>query len=233
MTAIPAPLPEEEVAELHNGDRMSQPEFHRIYTRMPEGFKAELIGGIVYVASPLKLRHGNRHLLLGTASALYQGSTPGVEAADNATVILGHGGEPQPDLLMRVLPQYGGQSRTTVDDYVEGAPELVAEVSHTSSSIDLGKKKDDFARYGVREYLVLSLRERLVRHFDLQAGHEIAADADHVVRSRSFPGLWVDVPALLDKDVAGVVSTLQRGLATPEHAEFVERLRGAALARGT
>lgn len=228
MTAIPKPVPGFEVPELHNGDRMTQPEFHRIYTQMPDGFKAELIGGIVYVASPLKLRHGNRHLLLGTAFTLYQGQTPGVEVADNTTVILGDEGEPQPDLLMRILAEHGGQSGTTDDDYVDGAPELVAEVSPTSLSIDLHKKKSDYSRYGVQEYLVLSLRDGQLQHFDLRGGHEIPADADHIVRARAFPGLWLDVPALVNKDVNQVVATVQRGLATAEHAAFVEQLRRAA-----
>ena len=44
--------------QLHSGDRLSREEFHRIYEQMPEDFKAELIGGIVYVASPMRLPHG-------------------------------------------------------------------------------------------------------------------------------------------------------------------------------
>lgn len=228
MTAMPKSGFDGQIPELHNGDRMTQLEFHRVYRQMPERFKAELIGGIVYVASPLKLRHGNRHLLLGTAFTLYEGATPGVEAADNTTVILGSEGEPQPDLLLRVRPEHGGQSRTTHDDYVDGAPELVAEIAHTSLSIDLHQKKRDYHRYGVREYLVLSLREGQLRHFDLQGGQEFPADADGIVRPRTFPGLWLDVTAVLGKDVNQVVVTLQRGLAAPEHAAFVEQLRRAA-----
>ena len=114
----PALQPEE---QLHNGDRMSRAEFHRLYEKTPEGFKAELVGGIVYVASPLRIRHGTNHLFLGGTFFLYQGATPGVEAGDNTTILLGDEGEPQPDLYLRILPEYGGQSRTSPDDYVEGA----------------------------------------------------------------------------------------------------------------
>jgi Uma2 family endonuclease len=228
MTAMPKPLPEVQVPELHNGDQMTQPEFHRIYSQMPKGFKAELIGGIVYLASPRKLRHGNRHTLLSAAFALYEGATPGVEVADNTTVILGDEGEPQPDLFMRILPEHGGQSGTTADDYVDGAPELVAEVSHTTLAIDLHKKKDDYARYGVQEYLVLSVREGRLFHFDLRAGHEVGVNPDNMVRVRTFPGFWIDVPALVNRDINRLMATLQQGLTTPEHAAFVERLRTAA-----
>jgi hypothetical protein len=85
---------------------------------MPEDFQAELIGGIVYLASPLRRRHGVHHLPLGSVFFAYQAETPGVEAADNATILLGEDAEPRPDLHPRILPERGGQSRTTDDDYV-------------------------------------------------------------------------------------------------------------------
>src|SRR5437870_4275574 len=136
----PAFLPMEKL-ELHTGDRMTREEFHRIYQQMPEGFKAELIGGIVYVASLLKRRHGTNHLPLGTLLFTYQGHTPGVECGDNTTILLGEEGEPQPDLYLRILPEFAGQSRTTPDDFVLGAPELLAEIAHSRRAIDLHGKK--------------------------------------------------------------------------------------------
>src|SRR5437660_9969887 len=107
MSAVtrPAAQPSEEL-ELENGARMSQPEFHRIYSQMPDHFKAELIGGIVYVASPLKIRHGKHHLPFGSLLFAYESATPGVECSDNTTIILGDKGEPQPDLFLRILPEY-------------------------------------------------------------------------------------------------------------------------------
>jgi Uma2 family endonuclease len=114
--------------ELYNGDRMNREEFHRLYEQTPEGFKAELIGGIVYVASPLFPAHGKPHLLLGLVVGTYEGHTPGVDASDNTTVLLGDEGEPQPDLYLRILPEYGGQSSTGDNECVVGAPELVIEV---------------------------------------------------------------------------------------------------------
>ena len=130
--------------ELHRGDRMTREEFHRIYEAMPEGFRAELIGGIVYVASPRKRRHGTNHLPLGTLFFAYEAHTPGVESGDDTTILLGEEGEPQPDLYLRILPEFGGQSLTTDNDYVEGAPELIAEVAQSSRSIDLHAKRDDY-----------------------------------------------------------------------------------------
>jgi Uma2 family endonuclease len=225
-TAAPKAPPE----ELHNGDRMTQPEFHRIYEQMPENFKAELIGGIVYVASPLKRQHDTSHLVWGTVFATYVLNTPGVEAGDNTTILLGEENEPQPDLYMRILPECGGQSRTTKDEYIRGAPELVAEVAVSSRSIDLHGKRDDYRRYGVREYLVLCVREQELRWFDLRADEELVPDADGVIRVHCFPGLWIDMKALLNLD-RRLLTVLEQGLASPEHAAFVQALAGARAAK--
>lgn len=214
----------DEVMELHTGDRMSREEFHRIYEKMPANFKAELIGGIVYVASPLKRRHGRPHMLLGALFAIYEARTPGVEGADNTTVLLGDEGEPQPDVYLRIREEHGGQSHVSADDYVEGAPELFAEVALSSRSIDLHAKKHDYARYGGVEYVVACLRERQLRWFDLRADKELPIDVDGVCRIRTFPGLWIHAEALFAEDYARALATLDHGLATPEHDAFVKKL---------
>jgi hypothetical protein len=43
---------------LENGDCLHQPTFRAWHEAMPEDCRAELVGGIVYTASPLKLSHG-------------------------------------------------------------------------------------------------------------------------------------------------------------------------------
>jgi len=117
---------------LQNGDCLTQKEFHRRYKLCGDEIKAELVGGIVYMASPLRRPHATRHLHLGTVFGLYEAQTPGVEALDNATTILGEYEEPQPDLALRILPEYGGQSRENEEEYIVGAPELLGEISHSS-----------------------------------------------------------------------------------------------------
>jgi Uma2 family endonuclease len=213
--------------ELHTGDRLSREEFHRIYEKMPEAFKAELIGGIVYVASPLKRRHGTPHLLLGTIFGTYKASTPGVEGGDNTTLLLGDEGEPQPDLYLRILEACGGQTRVNADDYIVGVPELLAEIAWSSRAIDLHAKKQDYTRYGGVEYVVACLRERQLRWFDLRADTELPIDADGVCRVRTFPGLWIHGDALFADDYGRALATLEQGLAMPQHAEFVKKLAAA------
>jgi Uma2 family endonuclease len=210
--------------KLHSGDRMSREEFHRLYEQTPEDFKAELIGGTVYVASPVSPSHGKPHLLFAGLLAAYVGRTPGVEASDNTTIFLGDEGELQPDLYLRILPQCGGQSTTKKNGYVEGAPELVSEIAYSSRAIDLHAKKDEYARYGVREYLVVSVEEQQLRWFDLLGGTELRPDPAGIYRIQAFPGLWINGPALIAHDYNSLMQTLEEGLATPEHAAFVTEL---------
>lgn len=225
MSVVSQPVQQ---ADLHSGDRMSRAEFHRIYETMPEEFRAELIGGTVFVPSPLKRRHGISHPFLTSLFVAYAARTSGVECGDNVTIVLAEDSEPQPDLYLRILPEYGGQSGTTEDDYVEGPPELVAEIAHSSRALDLHGKYEDYARYGVREYLVLSLEDNQLRWFDLQVDCELQVEKDGILRMRTFPGLWIHRDALLAKDHQRLMETLEQGLSSPEHGDFIKRLQQAA-----
>jgi Uma2 family endonuclease len=179
------------------------------------------------MTSPLRRSHGNYHLKLGLALELYAGATPGVEGVDNATTILGEESEPQPDLALRILEEYGGRSRVNQDDYVEGPPELVAEIAYSTRAIDLHGKRDDYQRAGVIEYLVLCVEERELHWFDFRTGRPIHPNREGVSRSRVFPGLWIDNQALLDRNSARIVEVAYQGLACREHAAFVKRLEAA------
>ncbi len=209
---------------LETGDHLDQKTFHERYEAMPEDFRAELIGGIVFVPSPLKRPHGRADVLLSRWLDTYAEATPGTEVFDNATTILDAEAEPQPDLCLLISPPHG-QTREE-NDYIVGPPEFIAEVASSSESIDLHRKRDDYERTGVREYLVVLLRQQRVVWFVRRNGHfeEIAAGNDGVSRSEVFPGLWLDTAALLQSDRRRVLEVLQQGLATPEHAAFVGRL---------
>jgi Uma2 family endonuclease len=116
------------VPPLENGDQLTRPEFERRYEAMPDLKKAELIEGVVYVPSPVRYEgHGRQHSSLSGWLVVYSASTPGVAVGDNTTVRLDLGNEPQPDVLLRITT--GGQSHVTTDGFIEGPPELVAEVA--------------------------------------------------------------------------------------------------------
>jgi Putative restriction endonuclease len=141
-----SPLPQQPaiftVPPLENGDRLSRDEFERRYAAMPEGCQAQLIEGIVYMSAALRFRsHGQPHSRLNGWLLVYQTFTPGVEIADAPTVRLNKDNQPQPDVVLLINPVAGGQAIFSDDDYVEGAPELLAEISASIVSIDSGAKK--------------------------------------------------------------------------------------------
>ena len=214
-------------ALLRSGDRMSQAEFHRRYEQYPDDIKFELIQGTVYMASPEGLPHSRLSIMLAGVLTHYEAGTPGVEAAGNATVKLGEESEPQPDLLLRIKPEHGGRSGTD-DLYVAGPPELVIEIAYSSVAIDLHAKKDDYERNRIVEYVVVCVEDERVYWFDLATGRSRKLPADGILRSKTFPGLWIDTVALFRHNLKRLLRILGVGLASPEHARFVRRLAKAA-----
>ena len=216
---------------LENGDRLTRLEFERRYATRPDIKKAELIEGVVYLSAAVRLTsHGEPHSVILTWLGNYCAHTPGVRVADNATVRLDLDNEPQPDVLLRIEPQAGGQSRVSDDDYLEGAPEMVVEIAASSVSYDLHDKLRVYRRNGVREYVVWRVHDRQIDWFLLEDGEyrRLEPDADGILHSTAFPGLRLAVEALLAGDVASVLAELQRGVETDEHAAFVKRLQAAS-----
>jgi Uma2 family endonuclease len=219
-----------DIPPLENGDRLTRAEFMRRYAAMPE-VKAELIEGVVYVLSPVRhKKHGGPHSRLIGWLINYEAGTPGVEASDNSTIILDIDNTPQPDGLLFVKPEHGGRVKINVDDYIEGAPDLVVEIAASSASYDLHDKFNSYRRNGVREYIVYRVLEGQVDWFVERDGRyeALAPSADGLLRSTIFPGLWLDAAALVRGDLAAVLAVVQQGLSSPEHADFVTHLGAVA-----
>ncbi|MBE9128221.1 MULTISPECIES: Uma2 family endonuclease [unclassified Coleofasciculus] len=212
---------------LESGDRLTRVEFERRYQQMPDNKKAELIEGVVYVASPVRAnRHGKPHAQIIGWLLVYESETPGAYLADNTTVRLDADNEPQPDALLRIEPEVGGNSRITEDDYIEGAPELIVEIAASSASYDLNDKLNAYRRNGVQEYIVWQSYENRIDWFRLEEGRYVSVEPDEagIIRSRIFPGLWLAVNALREGNLAEVLAVLQQGVQTAEHQAFVQRL---------
>ncbi|MEH1783524.1 MAG: Uma2 family endonuclease [Nostoc sp.] len=216
-----------DIPPLESGDRLIHPEFERRYNAMPNLKKAELIEGVVYVGSPLRFEthaepHGNLMIWLGN----YKVATPGVRLGDNPTVRLDLDNEPQPDAILLIDAACGGSSHLGTDGYVESAPELVAEVAASSASKDLYDKKRAYRRNGIQEYIVWQVFERTVSWFSLQNGEYVALipNASGIIESQVFPGLWLDVSALVAGNMQQVLAVLQKGLSSAEHQTFIQQI---------
>ncbi len=219
-----------EILPLESGDRLTCHEFERRYEAMSQLKKAELIEGVVYMASAVRAkRHGQPHAAIMAWLGAYWIETPGVDLLDNTTVRLDEDNEPQPDAMLRI--DVGGQSRISDDDYVEGAPELIVEIAASSASYDLHDKLKVYRRHRVQEYLVWRVYNQKFDWFRLNQGEYILVEpnADGVICSEIFPGLWLAVSALLEGKLAEVIAGLQQGLKTRKHQEFVQRLSELAI----
>lgn len=211
---------------LQSGDRLTRAEFERRYAAMPR-IKAELIEGTVYMASPLRFEpHAEPHGDLIGWLWTYKIATPGVRMGDNPTVRLDLDNEPQPDALLMLDAACGGRAYIGEDGYVEGSPELVAEVAASSATIDLGDKKRAYRRNGVQEYIVWQVFDQKIDWFCLMGEDyvDLAANENGVICSQVFPGLWLDVAAMLRGDMPAVLAVLQQGLASDAHQNFVNEL---------
>lgn len=204
------------IPSLENGDRLTRHEFERRYTAMPYqkkgSNKAELIEGIVYMASPLRFEshakpHGN---IIGWLWN-YQIATERVTLGIEPTVRIDLDNEFQPDAVM-FIPGRGAS--ITEDDYIAGAPELVVEIAASTVSIDLHDKKAAYRRNGVQEYIVWRTLDRKIDWFSLQDGEyiQLELDGNGIIKSQVFPGLWLAVEAMLSGAMADVLSVLQAGL---------------------
>jgi Uma2 family endonuclease len=216
------------VPPLENGVRLGAAEFLRRYETMPEVKKAELVGGIVYMGSPVRARqHGEPDSLIQVWLGTYAIATPGVKSATNSTLRLGADDVLQPDGLLRVVPECGGQSGLDASGYLRGAPELVVEIAASSASLDAHEKLAAYRRAGVREYVLWRTEDAALDWWVLEEDEyrPLRAGSEGALRSRCFPGLWLDLPALLAGDAARVLAALAEGLRAAEHASLGNHLR--------
>jgi hypothetical protein len=221
---------EKRIPRLENGDRLTRAEFERRYNAMPEIKKAELIGGRVYMPSPVRqIEHSRPNGFIVTWLGVYLAATPGTDMGDNATVRFNDDSDPQPDALLMLLPELGGSSWIDEKGYLAGAPELIAEIAASTTSFDLHDKKDAYLLHDVREYIVWRTEDREIDWFRLEDGQYVKAEPDEegIIESQVFPGLRLATRALLAGDLARVLAELQKGLDSSEHAAFVQKLANA------
>ena len=213
------------IPQLLPGQRLTRDEFLCRWETLPDLKNAELIDGIVYMSSPVSNRHSTFDFLIHAWLGAYAAATPGCAGGSNGTWLMSESA-PQPDADLRILPEHGGQSKME-GNYCAGAPELIVEVCASSATHDFGPKLALYQRAGVREYVTLSLEPKEVVWRELAGGLYVplAPGNDGTLRSRVFPGLWLDPEALLAGDAARMLERLRRGLESSEHAEFIESLK--------
>ena len=194
---------------LENGAVMSRREFHALYSECEAYEGVELIEGVVYLPSPVKIEGHNREqaLALRWLMEFQETNALAVEAVGGGSVLLDGKNEPIPDAMMYYL-----RPGRFADGYLDGAPELIVEVAYSSASRDLHQKKAAYERNGVREYIVWRTRQGVVDWFQLRDGVFVEREPDEqgVIASEVFPGLRLNVAAMVAGDRPKVLAALRR-----------------------
>jgi Uma2 family endonuclease len=192
---------------LENGYRLTTAEFLGRWEALPQIKCAELIEGTVYIPSPLRAdSHAEPGALMHLWLGYYASQTAGVKLYANPTLILDRENTPQPDSVLCRIPSKGGR-----DGDLTGSPEMVCEVSSSSASLDMNAKFAVYRRSGIQEYLVWLTGERRVCWFVLEGEEYIPlVEKSGLLKSRVFPGLTLEVKALLAMNGARVLAVQQR-----------------------
>lgn len=207
------------------GDRLSREEFLALWEQMPNLKSAELIDGVVYMPSPVSYGHSKHHGDMQMLLSIYAARTRVCRASTEATWLMLNSA-PQPDVAMRLFPEFGGRTDTS-GELASGAPELIAEICKSSRSYDLGPKLALYQQAGVCEYITVLMKERRIEWRRLEEGSYrlLSRDTSGVFRSVEFPGLWIDEGAFWAEASDRLLAVLDAGLASAECAAFLDRLR--------
>lgn len=139
----------------------------------------------------------------------YSAAHPEASSHNDGSVRLDIDNQFQPDVYLRLVR---GEAPSLLDSrLLDGAPELVVEVAVSSVSRDLHAKKNVYRRTGVREYVFWRVLDRALDWFELTDGEYVLREPDKagIIESRTFPGLRLNVTALLQGDAAAVLAALR------------------------
>ena len=175
---------------LQSGDRLGIDDYLERYEAMPPDVRAELISGVVYLASPVHDRHASFHAWLMMWLGLYASETPCCEPKGAPTLVLGNDEAPEPDAALRLSAKGGRRSKIVREKILSGPVELVAEVADSSAAIDLHDKKAVYLAGGVHEYVVVAVQTDEVIWLARRGRRwvQLVPGRDGILKSRVFPG---------------------------------------------
>jgi Uma2 family endonuclease len=204
-------IPKTAMPRLETGDRLTRAEFHRRYEARPDIRRAELIDGVVYVASPTRFdQHDELTSWMVSWAAAYAARHPDVRSGNSASLFLGENDEVQPDAFLFLSGSSRAGARPNEEGCIEGAPQLVVEVAASSAYYDLHTKLGLYRRSGVLEYVVWRVLDDAIDWFRLQDGEYVRVEPDEngMLESAIFPGLRLPVAAMIAGDMTSVFEAL-------------------------
>lgn len=162
--------------------------------------------------SPMRfVQHGQPQAAINAWLGFYAAHTSGVHCGGSSTLKIDESNEYEPDGM---LFYDKGQVVIAEDGYLQGVPELVVEVAASTVAIDSTVKFEVYESKGVKEYLLWNTvaTEITWYHRSKEKFVPLKADREGILKSKAFPGLWLNVAAMLGFDQKAVLKTLQLGM---------------------
>ncbi|MBV9122612.1 MAG: Uma2 family endonuclease [Planctomycetes bacterium] len=170
------------------------------FSLVPDGTKADLLNGVIYMASPDSRRSNNLTWFIGFLLGAYDEirDIGGQVFISRFAFKLTKYRAPEPDVgyvrpnRVHLLEEMG----------MKGGPDIAVEiVSRDSRSRDYRLKKNAYRKAGVTEYWIVDPLKNRVEFHRLREGkyEQVPLEAGHLFRSEVLPGFWLDVNWLLAK----------------------------------
>jgi len=168
------------------------------YHLVPDGQKADLIDGVIYMASPDSLRANKLTLFL---ASVFNGfvearGTGGDVVSSRYACRLSEFNAPEPDVAY-IRPERAG---LVEEGGMRGGPDIAVEVvSRESRHRDYDDKRRLYEEAGVPEYWIIDPIQQRVEFLVLEEGrYQLARlEENRIFRSRALPGFFIDVDWLL------------------------------------
>jgi len=180
------------------------------FALVPDGQKADLIDGVIYMASPDSTRNDQ---LAGFVRFLVQGYSRvkdlGMVFGSRFAFELSHIRAPEPDVAFVSIARLHLVEETRM----KGAPDIAVEiVARESRSRDYFEKKNLYESAGVLEYWIidpLQLRAEFYRLLDGRY-HLVPLEQNRIFRSEVLEGFWLDVEWLFADKLPNEFEKLQQ-----------------------
>lgn len=166
----------------------------QFFRLIPDGQKADLLNGVVYMASPDSIRANDltgflEYLMRGYKAAKRLG---GRVFANRVAFRLTKYSAPEPDV------GYVGPGRVHLiqPTFIRGGPDAAVEVvARESHRRDYVLKKRAYQKAGVSEYWIIDPIKNQTKFFRLRDGvyELVPLEEGHIFRSEVLPGFWLDV----------------------------------------
>lgn len=183
--------------------------FEEFFERVLDGEKADLLDGVIYMASPDNTDASGLTTWLGTVFGGYVGYFDlGAIYLLRVCYRIGPKNGPEPDLGFVAKALEATRRR----GYVDGPPSLAIEiVSPDSAHRDYVLKKDIYERAAVGEYWIIDPDDQRVTFYVLHGKRfKKVAPVKHVFKSRVLPGFYMDERWLLTPARPKAFDFLQR-----------------------